>query len=58
VLRPDSEFTDAAHLMLQLGIRHLPVVRGGRLVGVLSMRDVLDADHPRQRDNIDPPARR
>jgi CBS domain-containing protein len=31
--------------MLELGIRHLPIVRGGRLVGVLSMRDVLDADH-------------
>jgi CBS domain-containing protein len=44
VLRPDSEFADAAHLMLELGIRHLPIVRSGRLVGVLSMRDVLDAD--------------
>ena len=47
VLRPDSELVEAAHLMLELGIRHLPVVRGGHLVGVLSMRDVLDADvHP------------
>ena len=47
VLRPDSELVEAAHLMLELGIRHLPVVRGGQLVGVLSMRDVLDADvHP------------
>jgi CBS domain-containing protein len=44
VLGPDSEMADAAHLMLQLGIRHLPIVRSGRLVGVLSMRDVLDAD--------------
>ena len=47
VLRPDSDLADAAHLMLELGIRHLPVVRGGRLVGVLSMRDLLGADaHP------------
>jgi CBS domain-containing protein len=47
VLRPDSELVDAAHLMLELGIRHLPVVGSGQLVGVLSMRDVLDADtHP------------
>jgi len=30
--------------MLELGVRHLPIVRSGRLVGVLSMRDVLDAD--------------
>ena len=44
VLRPDSELADAAHVMLELGIRHLPVVRSGQLVGVLSMRDVLDAD--------------
>jgi CBS domain-containing protein len=44
VLQPDSELADAAHLMLQLGVRHLPIVRGSRLVGVLSMRDVLDAE--------------
>jgi CBS domain-containing protein len=44
VLRPDNELADAAYLMLELGIRHLPVVRSGQLVGVLSMRDVLDAD--------------
>jgi CBS domain-containing protein len=44
VLGPDSELADAAHLMVELGIRHLPVVRSGQLVGVLSMRDVLDAD--------------
>jgi CBS domain-containing protein len=47
VLQPDSELADAAHLMLELGIRHLPVVRSGRLVGVLSIRDLLDAEvHP------------
>ena len=44
VLRPDSDLADAAHVMLKLGIRHLPIVRSGQLVGVLSMRDVLDAD--------------
>jgi CBS domain-containing protein len=44
VLQPDSELADAAHLMLELGVRHLPIVRGGYVVGVLSMRDVVDAD--------------
>jgi CBS domain-containing protein len=44
VLRPDSELADATHLMLELGVRHLPIMGGGRLVGVLSMRDVLDAE--------------
>ena len=44
VLQPDSELADAAHRMLELGVRHLPDRARGRLVGVLSMRDVLDAD--------------
>ena len=48
VLGPDSELAEAAHTMLELGVRHLPVVRSGRLVGVLSIRDLLGADgHPR-----------
>ena len=42
VLRPDSDLADAVHTMLRLGVRHLPVMQGGRLVGVLSMRDVLE----------------
>jgi CBS domain-containing protein len=54
VLGPDSELADAAQIMLKLGIRHLPIVRGGRLVGVLSMRDLLDAD---AREPDGPPTR-
>jgi CBS domain-containing protein len=41
VLGPDSELVEAAHRMLELGVRHLPVLRDGRLVGVLSIRDLL-----------------
>jgi CBS domain-containing protein len=44
VLQADSELTDAAGVMLELGVRHLPIVRGGRLVGMLSMRDLLVAE--------------
>jgi CBS domain-containing protein len=44
VLGPDSEFAEAAKAMLELGVRHLPVVDKGHLVAVLSMRDVLDAE--------------
>ena len=44
VLGPGSELAEAARAMLELGVRHLPVVDNGRLVAVLSMRDVLDAE--------------
>jgi CBS domain-containing protein len=44
VLGPDSEFAEAVRTMLGLGVRHLPIVDRGRLVGVLSMRDLLGAE--------------
>lgn len=34
---------DAGHLMARYGIRHLPVITGRRLVGVISDRDVRSA---------------
>jgi CBS domain-containing protein len=49
VLRPDSELADAARVMLELGVRHLPIMRDGRLVGVQSMRDILGADDSHER---------
>jgi len=44
VLGPDSDLAQAAHTMLELGVRHVPIVDHGRLVGVLSIRDLLDAE--------------
>lgn len=38
---PDMDVEEAADWMLAAGYRHLPVVDGGRLVGVASIRDVL-----------------
>ena len=46
---PDSELAAAARVMLELGVRHLPIMGGGRLVGVLSMRDALGADDSHER---------
>jgi CBS domain-containing protein len=40
---PDASVVEAAILMLRHGVRHLVVARGGRAVGMLSMRDVLAA---------------
>ena len=39
-VREDAELAVALELMRWRGVRHLPVVRGERVVGVLSDRDV------------------
>lgn len=40
-VRPDQPVLEAYALMCSLGIRHVPVVEKGRLVGILSDRDLL-----------------
>lgn len=37
---PDAEIRRALQIMVDGGFRHLPVTEGGKVVGVLSMRDV------------------
>lgn len=37
---PDESVSRAMHLMKERGIKHLPVVKDGRLVGVISDRDI------------------
>jgi CBS domain-containing protein len=44
VLGPDSELGEAARAMLELGVRHVPIVDHGRLLAVLSIRDLLAAE--------------
>ncbi len=41
--RPDEYLLDAASRMFHRGVRHLPVVEAGRVVGMLSDRDVRSA---------------
>src|SRR4051812_11476637 len=38
---PETKLSRAEELMNHRRIRHLPVVRGGRLLGIISDRDVL-----------------
>lgn len=38
---PKQSLTTARQLMLEQGVRHLPVLDGGRLAGLLSERDLL-----------------
>lgn len=40
---PDDSFRHAMNLIRQRGIRHLPVVEGGRLVGIVTDRDIRQA---------------
>lgn len=46
-LAPDQRVADAILAMTEKGYRHIPVVEGGALLGVLAARDVLRfvADH-------------
>lgn len=42
-VRPDGSLDDAVRHMDEQAVRHLPVVESGRLVGLLSDRDLLEA---------------
>jgi CBS domain-containing protein len=44
VSSPEDTYEDAARKMRQAGIRHLPVVEGDRLLGMVSQRDLLQVD--------------
>lgn len=41
VISPDAELSEAAAMMLKLEARHLPVCEEGRVIGMLSARDIL-----------------
>ena len=42
---PDDEIADTMGAMTEHRIRHLPVIDSGRLVGVVSIGDVVKAQH-------------
>lgn len=41
VAEPDDELNDVMSVMIQKNIRHLPVSDGGKIIGMLSIRDVV-----------------
>jgi CBS domain-containing protein len=51
-ISPRDDLEKALELMTRNHIRHLPVVEGGEIQGVLSMRDVMEAIIQNQDDTI------
>ncbi len=51
-IHPDQTIDEAGSLMGAKGVRHLPVVEDGKVLGVLSIMDVVRAIIKRQRDTI------
>jgi CBS domain-containing protein len=52
-VRPEQTTDECMALMTEHHIRHLPVLDAGRLVGVISMRDVVQAILSQHRYTID-----
>ena len=49
VASPEDDFDDAIRKMHDVGSRHLPVVEDGKLIGMISLRDLLEIDDAAQR---------
>jgi len=41
---PDGEASEVAATMLDLGLRHMPVIEEGKLAGMISARDLLSLE--------------
>jgi CBS domain-containing protein len=50
--RPETPLSECQSVMLEKGIRHLPVVDGGRLCGLVSSRDMIAAEVVAKQDTI------
>jgi CBS domain-containing protein len=49
---PDDKPGHALELMRSLGCRHLPVMEGERIIGILSIRDLYAALHDELEDDV------
>jgi len=50
---PNNSVTECVRIMTEMRVRHLPVLEGTKLVGILSMRDVVNWLMSAQRATID-----
>lgn len=49
VADPSDDLDDALQKMYSIRARHLPVIQNGKLVGMVSIRDLLEVDDAHQR---------
>ncbi len=52
VAEADDNITDALQKMYARGCRHLPVVREGNLMGMISLRDLLQVDRQDTKERV------
>lgn len=50
---PDDDVHAVAHIMTERRFRHLPIMEGGKLMGIISIGDILKAQRDMYRGEID-----
>ncbi|MEK7709475.1 MAG: CBS domain-containing protein, partial [candidate division NC10 bacterium] len=50
---PEDDLASVANLMTEKRIRHLPVVTGGKLIGIISIGDVVKAQRDKYQGEVE-----
>lgn len=53
VMESGDTYEECLQIMKQEGIRHIPVLEGDKLIGMVSMRDIMQADVEEKEQKID-----
>ena len=53
IMEPGDSYEECLRIMKQEGIRHVPVCDRDKLIGVVSMRDIMQADVEEKEQKID-----